>query len=88
MCVNDVECPVGQHCNGGECLNDVDDGGCGSLCMVPDAGRPIVVPKKDGGDGDTTPIRPCGCDGSPGSMGLMFLLAVMVSLMRRSAWRQ
>ena len=87
MCVNDIECPVGQHCNGGECLNDVDDAGCGTLCKVPDAGRPIVVPNKDGGT-DTTPIRPCGCDGSPGSMGLMFVLAVLVSLMRRSAWRQ
>lgn len=90
MCQQQVDCPVGQRCTGGQCLNDVgpQDGGCGTLCMVTDGGKPIPVPVKDAGT-DTTPIKPCGCELTPGSFALAALgWAVVLMLRRRFTWRQ
>ena len=51
---------MGQFCSMGECYTPQEDGSCGTLCNKPDAGRPIVIPPKDGGvSGGGT--GGCGC---------------------------
>ena len=87
VCLQNTDCPVGQSCFAGECLSSKPDSGCGTLCMVTDSGKPIVVTPKDGGI-DTTPIRPCGCEASGSSMLSLLIGWALVLLVRRLAWRQ
>jgi hypothetical protein len=60
QCSIDTDCPVGQFCYLNECYTPQEDAGCGTLCTRPDAGKPIVVPRKDGGVGDGG-SGGCGC---------------------------
>lgn len=60
-CSIDPDCPVGQFCYLGECYSvPPQDAGCATLCSKPDAGKPVVVPPKDGGVGDGG-SGGCGC---------------------------
>ncbi|MFT3707700.1 MAG: matrixin family metalloprotease [Archangium sp.] len=59
VCNADPDCPVGQSCYMGECYTPQEDGSC-ALCNRPDAGKPVIVIPKDGGNG-TGGDGGCGC---------------------------
>ncbi len=85
-CTAASPCPVGQACNNGECYNpgEEDDAGCGAFCGKMDAGKPIIVPKKDGGTGGGGGSGGCGCSSSSDLSGLLAMLFVGWVLSRRA----
>jgi MYXO-CTERM domain-containing protein len=86
-CTSDVNCPVGQFCNLGECYTPMEgDGGCTTLQCRPDAGRPIPIPMKDAGTG-IGGTGGCGCSTIDPSFGFG-LLALLTFVSRRRSWRQ
>jgi hypothetical protein len=88
-CGKDLDCPVGQACLGGECLNPDDDAGCGAFCR-PDGGTPIVISPKDGGTGPGG-SGGCGCSSAADFAALLAAAAVVAGFSRRRtrerAWR-
>jgi hypothetical protein len=83
QCNSDTECPVGQSCYMGECYTPQEDASCGTLCNKMDAGRPIIIPPKDGGVG-TGGTGGCGCSVIE---PLTFLAAAVAALSRRRRGR-
>lgn len=85
-CGSDLDCPVGDSCIGGECYSPVPaDAGChSSICQKPDAGRPIVVPPKDGGTGDGG-SGGCGC--SAVDLSSLWLALAAILFTRRTVRR-
>jgi hypothetical protein len=85
-CSNDLDCPVGIHCNNGECSNPAidPDGGCGLLCQTEDSGY-MKPPPGDAGTGGGGNNGGCGCKTSPPSL----LFALMgLFLLRSRPWRR
>ncbi len=84
-CTGDNNCPVGQYCTLGECYAPETDAGCGSLCNLPDAGKPVIVIPKDAGTGSGG-SGGCGCTSVDPALGLA-ALGLLSVLRRRRAWR-
>lgn len=91
-CQRTTDCPVGLDCVAGECTNSgpIDDGGtCGTLCNVPDGGKPTTPPKPDAGTGGGGGTGGCGCQSSSSpSLALFALLGLLVLSRWRIAWRR
>ncbi len=81
-CKRDLDCPVGQSCSGGECLDPTADAGCGTLCTRPDAGHP-VTPMPDAGPGPGGGAAGCGCSVVDPTLGWLVLSWLVV---RRRSW--
>ena len=85
-CQADTDCPVGQSCRDSECVLpiDPDDAGCGTFCVVPDAGRPFV-PRPDAGVMTGGGNAGCACSTSS-AFGPMLALAALGLVARRRRW--
>lgn len=82
-CQADTDCPVGQSCQDQECVLPIDpnDAGCGTFCVVPDAGRPFV-PRPDGGVMNGGGNAGCACS-TASAFGPMLALAMLGLVARR-----
>jgi MYXO-CTERM domain-containing protein len=82
-CQGDTDCPVGQSCQDQECVLPIDpnDAGCGTFCVVPDAGRPFV-PRPDAGVMTGGGNAGCACS-TASAFGPMLALAALAVVARR-----
>jgi len=81
-CLQNLDCPVGEDCVGGDCFGPGYDAGCGAFCPTVDAGKPIIQPKKDAGTGGGG-SGGCGCSSALELSGLLAVVLVGWALGRR-----